>query len=76
MNKVTAATAILEMMQRNMQTKETAKKNGCEYMVHQYEHAIHELAIAYSIAESADENNPLTVSEVEELAKEHKPLYR
>lgn len=75
-NTVTAATAILEMMQRNMETKASAEKLGFEYMIGQYDHAIHELAIAYSIAESEDDNNPLSVSEVIELAKHHKPIYR
>lgn len=74
-NTVTAAKAILEMMQRNMKTRASAQKLGCEYMVHQYDHAIHELALAYSISESEDDNNPLSVEEVIELAKHHKPIY-
>ena len=59
-----ASQAILEMIKRNLKTKKSAQELGMEYMVGQYEHAIHELAIAYSIAESEDENNPLSVDEV------------
>lgn len=59
-----ASQAILEMIKRNLQTKKSAQELGFEYMVGQYDHAIHELAIAYSIAESEDENNPLSVTDV------------
>lgn len=75
MTNITAADAILEMIRRNMKLAEVADKNGCTYMVDQYEHAVHELAIAYSISESENPDYPLTHGQVIERAKEAQDLF-
>lgn len=75
MQTINSANAILEIIRRNSKCRDVARKNGCEYMVHQYDHAIHELALAYSIGESEDDNNPLSVAEVLELAQQKQDLF-
>lgn len=75
MNNITAANAILEMIRRNMKLADVADKNGMTYMVDQYEHAVHELAVAYSISESENPDYPLTVGQVIERAQEAQDLF-
>jgi hypothetical protein len=75
MKTITADQAILEMIRRNLKTLEVAQKNDMTYMVEQYEYAIHELAIAYSISESPDPEYPLTIAQVVERAEQAQDLF-
>ena len=75
MKNITAADAILEMIRRNMKRAEVAQKNGDNYLADEYKYALNELAIAYSISESEDPNDPLTVGQVIEKAQEAQDLF-
>ena len=75
MTNITAADAILEMIRRNLKLADTAQKNGCNLMAEDYEYAVHELAVAYSISESENPDYPLTVGQVIERAQEARDLF-
>lgn len=75
MQKITADQAILEMIRRNLSYLKIAEKNEQPWAIDQYNHTINDLAIAYSISESVDPNNPLTVTEVIEKAQEKQNLF-
>lgn len=65
-------TAILEMIKRSMAYKETAELNNTPWIADSYAVAIEQLAIAYSLSMSEDDDRPLSIADVVELAKEYK----
>lgn len=72
---ITADKAILEMIRRNMKTAEIAEDYRDHILIEQYEYAIHELAIAYSISESENSDYPLTIAQVCDRAMQRQDLF-
>ena len=70
--EINSGTAILEMINRNMQYIAT---NPPAWLEHEYKAIIKALCMAYSIGESENLDDPLTDEQVIELAKQQLPMF-